>query len=309
MSWKKIFYFVIFTSLLLQATPQVFAETKPVINEFLPAPGDNKEWVEIYNPDKIDISQYYIDDDTTFDDTNDSQKKKLLTEISHQDDSSYYVLEFSSFLNNTGDWVVLFNSSGEIVDSYQYTDTKSDISIGRANNSGEFGALQTSTKGSLNSGFVPTPTSIPPTATPITKPPTNTPIPPTNTQVPPTATLKIPTPTKVPTPTKSPTPKPTSTQTTSTKISSKPLAVNASGDVLAAADTSPLSLESEKKDIMGVDLVPSPTPTQGPTAPTKVLGQSNINNQFVILIAVGVVLVLSCGILLIRKYFAHASEE
>jgi hypothetical protein len=143
----------------------------------------------------------------------------------------------------------------------------------------------------------PTPTvTHTPTPTP-TKVPTSTPT---------LTPTRTPTPTKVPTPTKSPTPKPTSTKTVASPTSkSKPLALDANGDVLAASESeSLLQLESEEKDIMGVDLLPTPTPTQAPTAPTKVLSEST-SPQFVILVALGIVFLGACGILTYRNYFKN----
>jgi hypothetical protein len=59
----------VFLSLLLifMISLQVYADGKPVINEFFPPPGSgDKEWVELYVPDGSNLNGYWIDDDTDF---------------------------------------------------------------------------------------------------------------------------------------------------------------------------------------------------------------------------------------------------
>src|SRR5260370_31432913 len=52
------------------------------INEFSPHPSSgNHEWVEFYNPDHLDLSNYWIDDDIEFSSDNGSSPKKKLTVI------------------------------------------------------------------------------------------------------------------------------------------------------------------------------------------------------------------------------------
>lgn len=178
------------------------ASTNPVINEFLahPKTGD-KEWIELYNPDKTDLSNLFIDDDTSFNDDAGSGSKKPLADLLASD-SAYPYVELSSFLNNSGDSVVIFDSSGNIIDQTEYTDDPgTDISIGRyPDKTGTFVILAQSTKGSANSQPQPTPTTKP----------TNTPTP--------TPTPKTTTPTKTPTPIKTS----TTTSTTNLKDTSSP---------------------------------------------------------------------------------------
>ncbi len=177
-----------------------------VINEFVP--DTSPEWVEFYNAsDSAEfIKSYWLDDDVDFTNDGGSSAKKILSDLSISN-PSYPYIETNSFLNNSGDYVVLFDQLGNIVDQYQYTvNPGDDISIGRSpDKSGGFTILTSSTKGLPNSESQPTPTPTPEpeeeseeestSATPI---PTSTPIP-------------ISTPTKKPTPTKTPTPTPTPT--------------------------------------------------------------------------------------------------
>lgn len=170
------------------------------INEF--CPNCSVEWVELYNAsDSADyLKQYFIDDDLSFTSDSGSGGKKSLAELK-TDSIKYPYFELSSFFNNPGDWVVLFDASGTIVDQYQYDeDPGSGLTIGRSpNGTGTFAILSAATKGSENAG-VPTPTStITPTETPKpTSAPTNTP---TNTATPTKTPTVTPTKTNTPTPT------------------------------------------------------------------------------------------------------------
>lgn len=170
------------------------AEPRAVINEFV-ADGQT-EWVELYISD-IDfdtVKTYWVDDDTSFDDDSGNGKIKSL-QNSQLTNSNFVVLEFSSFFNNTGDHVTLFDPEGTMRDSYEYRENPGkEVSIGRfPDGEGTYEVLAQSTKGSANSSAAaPTPT-ITPTLTPSLTP-TKTPVP-----------TKTPTPTKSPTPTRAPT--------------------------------------------------------------------------------------------------------
>ncbi len=171
------------------------AATPPLINEYLPHPSSgNKEWIEIYNPDHIDLTGYFIDDDTSFTDDAGSSPIKHLSAIVQGQTDILYVFETTSFLNNDGDIVALFDPSGTIVDSTSFSDDPGpEVSVGRyPDGSGSFSILQSATKGDPNSPpFIPTSTPVPteiPTATSKPTPtlrPTHTPVP---TKVPPTPT-------------------------------------------------------------------------------------------------------------------------
>lgn len=173
--------------------PGVLAQVK--INEFLVDP--NPEWVEFYNSsDSAEyLKSYYLDDDLNFtDDTGSSAIKSLATLVISN--ATFPYISFSSFLNNNGDYVVIFDPAGNLVDSYQYTSSPGEnTSVGRyPDNSGSFAPLLATTQGAPNSAqTTPSPTLAPtpePTAAPTPTP--------------------SPTPTKTPTP--KPTPKPTRTQ-------------------------------------------------------------------------------------------------
>lgn len=181
-------FFIALVTVLSPAT--VFAETKPLINEFLPHPASgSKEWVELYNPDGIDINSYWLDDDTNFSEDSGNSDKKSLSEVSSINGHPYDVFEVSSMFNNDGDSVVLFGPDGALLDQFTYTKDPESYSIGRSPDlTGGFTVLASVSKGSANSAPLPTATMTP-AAT-----------------VKPTATPKVPTPPKEPTPTKTPTP-------------------------------------------------------------------------------------------------------
>lgn len=150
------------------------------INEFLP--DSDTEWIELYNSSSSAdyLKSYYLDDDTDFEHDVGSGKKSLAN--INIDNISFPVFETSSFLNNSGDFVVLFDGSGNIVDQYQYTRSPGrDVSIGRyPDGSGSFGILTALSKASVNAAPAsPTPSQTPtaaPIATPAKSPkPTNTP--------------------------------------------------------------------------------------------------------------------------------------
>lgn len=143
---------VLSLSTLFLVTNPIFADSKVSINEFIAHPSTgNKEWVEFYNPDNVDISNYFLDDDTDFATDSGSSAKKNLSALNKSDPIHSY-LEFDSFLNNSGDKVVLFAGDGSIVDQYQFTkDPGVDVSLGRSpDGSDNFAILTQASKGSGN---------------------------------------------------------------------------------------------------------------------------------------------------------------
>lgn len=155
-----------------------YAQAQVKVNEFVVDP--NPEWVELSNasPSAEYIRSFYIDDDLDFNSDSGSSDKRLLTDL-NIDNPSYPHVALNSFLNNSGDYVVLFDSLGNIVDSYQYTsEIGFGVSMGRSpDGNGNFFILTSPTKGAANSAIQNTPTPFPtasPTSTP-TQPPTNPP--------------------------------------------------------------------------------------------------------------------------------------
>jgi hypothetical protein len=197
-----------------------------VINEFVSnAPVSEFEWVEFYNDQNSAdyIKTYYLDDDLDFVSDSGSSAKKLLTNL-NTDNVSYPYFEMQNVLNNGGDYVVLFDASGNILDQFQYTaDPGAGVSMGRdPDRTGSITSLGTATKGAPNPNSIPTatptleptpeptaePTAIPPTLFPTSEP---TPEPTVEPTAEPTAT-----------PTNEPTPQPTITNIPTPTITPQP---------------------------------------------------------------------------------------
>ncbi len=200
---KKILFFcLIYVTALFSFTTLVDAQV--VINEFVP--DSDQEWVEFYNASASAeyIKLYYVDDDTDFLSDSGSSSKKLLTNLNIAN-PKFPTIDTSSFLNNSGDWVVLFDQNGNLIDQYQYnSDPGRDISFGRyPDRTGSFSVLAYTTKADANS----TPQTPVPTPTPTSTPNPTDPPTPTSTPTPsPSPTLM---PTKSPTPLATKTPIPT----------------------------------------------------------------------------------------------------
>lgn len=281
---SRLSFLILFLNLVFFVIlpPKTFSAVNPTINEFLAHPSSgNKEWVEFYNPDQLDLSSYFLDDDTGFSsDTGSSSKKSLATVNS--DNPLFPNFEMSSFLNNGGDHVVLFSPEGEIIDQYQYTDDPGvDTSIGRfPDGSGEFNSLTSSTKGFSNSSpFIPTSTPIP----------TNTPVP-----------------IKTPTSIKTSTIKTTAKAVDATVV--KPTSISTNSQIQKTVSNSSKSVLGDKNQptirLSGEKETSSPTSNiknENKIKEAKVLG-SNQNNIFKILIGVGGLFIIACAILLFRHF-------
>jgi hypothetical protein len=119
------------------------------INEFLPAPSSGNEWVEIHNPTPytITIGGAYIDD------ISGGSSPSQITAGTQIAPGGFFVMEFSSVFNNSGDDVRLLMSDGTtVIDGYTYSSAQNDKSYYRATDSGSWAASQTSntTKGYTN---------------------------------------------------------------------------------------------------------------------------------------------------------------
>lgn len=121
-----------------------------VINEFLPAPQTlfTVEWVEIYNTtnDWLDISGMWIDDLL-----NAGGAPKQIPANTILAPGGYYVMEMSSYLNNTGDDVRLLGTNGSTVyDTYTYGSAPYDLSYCRLPDGGVWASSCVATKGLPN---------------------------------------------------------------------------------------------------------------------------------------------------------------
>ncbi len=128
--------------------PPVVGEV--LLNEFLPAPQTlfTTEWVELYNTTNyyLDISGMWIDDIA-----GGGGAPKQIPANTILNPGSYYVMEMSNYLNNTGDDVRLLGTNGTTVyDTYTYSSSSYDRSYCRLPNGGTWTSNCTATKGLPN---------------------------------------------------------------------------------------------------------------------------------------------------------------
>jgi len=270
--------------------PKKAFAAEPKINEFLLAPSTgNDEWVEFYNPDNLDISSYWIDDDTDFNSDSGNSSKKPLSSIDNTNLAYPVIVLTSAIFNNTCnnecDFVVLFSSSGIVIDQYQYTENPgTDVPIGRfPDGSGSFQSLSSTTKGAQN--------SEPPTATPV---PTTTP-------------TSIPTPTKTPTPAKTPTPVPTAVQTKTPTANPTSTSTPTFAPISSTLEQDSSSVLSRKQatDSVAFAVLGESTvePSKGEDVLVKSLSSKKKNSGSPIFLIIGGILFFaSCGILAYQVY-------
>lgn len=255
-----LFYlFAVFTSLAR-------ADIQPKLNEIMPDPdgmdGSN-EWVEIYNPEDWDLSNWTL---TT------SQYIYPLSEV--DDFDVYDVLHFSGTpLRNDTDTITLKDGDGNVVDTYTYSNPEEGRSFARFPDGGEWGTVKPGTQGSANvaPSASPTPNVSPtPPASPSptsevspTPEPTVTPSP-----TPEVSPSPVPSPTVVPSPSPSPSPSPEPTVSPSPSPSPTPtVSPSPSPSPTVSPSPSPTpapSVSPSPTPIPSVSPSPSPSPTPGP---------------------------------------------
>lgn len=267
MGAKILLFILVFCNLLLLSFPVYASNIK--INEILVHPSSgNKEWVEFYNPEKTDISKYWIDDDTDFTSDSGNSSKKSLKDLLGMDTNYPYIELSSSMFNNAGDHVVLFDESGTIIDQYEYTkDPGSDVSIGRSpDGSDNFVLLTSATKGSANSAPQPTPTPKP-TSTASTKS--------TTTSIPTTKIIAVQMPLE------------------------KSFSSNSLSSLAPIVSSEPTSSSAT---VLGVNTTITKTPSPTPKTLVKAERQNKLFPLQVLFIGAGVLLLTACGILFFQKW-------
>jgi len=130
--------------------PRVPVVGEVLVNEFLPAPQTlyTTEWVELYNitADQLDLSGMWIDDLL-----NGGGAPKQIPSGTILEPGSYYVMDMSSYLNNTGDDVRLLGTDGVTVyDATTYGSAPYDLSFCRLPDGGSWSTNCTPTKGTAN---------------------------------------------------------------------------------------------------------------------------------------------------------------
>lgn len=130
--------------------PRKPAVGEVVVNEFLPAPQTlfTTEWIELYNTtaDQLDISGMWIDDVA-----GGGGSPKQIPASTIIEPGGYYVMEMSSYLNNSNDYARLLGTDGSTVyDSYGYGATIYDLSFCRLPDGGAWASGCTATQGAAN---------------------------------------------------------------------------------------------------------------------------------------------------------------
>lgn len=121
-----------------------------VINEFFPAPSSTApEWIELYNTTNtaLDLSGYYLDDIA-----GGGSAPSQIPAGTIIPARGFYVMDLSSYLNNTGDDVRLLSPDQTVIlDSFTYGSATADRSFARTPDGGSWSTTQVSpTKGFSN---------------------------------------------------------------------------------------------------------------------------------------------------------------
>lgn len=300
---RNIFLFFIFSFIFSLLSIPVFA-SDVVMNEILANPnsGEN-DWIEIYNPteSQIDLSNYYFDDDDVL--VVDGQIQKGTSDPGSDPQKLSGILPFHSTcfwdannsLNKSGDKPSLFLLNGVVVDSYQYSNAEQNKSFARVPDGSDWQSNQTPSKSSDDcSTLAPTP---PFTPAPSPKP------------------TSIPKPTATPNPT--PTPKPTATPRPSP--TEKPSPTKAQSTVAQKATLAPtskkensFSLASKKSSKQSKEVLAEKTvqtPTIKPTEKESKMLSETSDNLPKILIGLGGVFLMACGILAYLSYRKNKYEQ
>lgn len=279
LSIYQLILFIICFLVFASSVPQIYAENSLLINEVLVHPSEGKkEWVEFYNSEKIDITSYWIDDDMSFSEDVGNSGKKSLADVQTGYNEQYPFIELSSLFNNAGDAIVLFDNSGNIIDSHTYNDDPgTDKTLGRVDSSEGLQVLAQLTKGEKNGGAQPTST---PTPLPTDKP------------------TKMPTSTKTPTATKTLTSKNTNDDDTSPLVNYPSQIKKVAGKTSRPAKTKTASMSGIPTSILGVSSKSAEKKKK--TTNKKTLVKESSVSQFpkhAIFISIGGIFLVVCGIL------------
>ena len=125
-----------------ESNPSPIPTTTPQVslNEFIPNPETGGEWVEVYNPNKADLSGWKLTDSST-----NSESLKDATTNSE----GFLVVYLSGWLNNTGDTLNLLKDDGSVVESFSFGATTKGIAFAKEA-SGAWQETTTPTLGSAN---------------------------------------------------------------------------------------------------------------------------------------------------------------
>ncbi|MCX7928204.1 MAG: signal peptidase I [Patescibacteria group bacterium] len=115
------------------ATPTTTPTISPMVKLNEAAPATNPEWVEIYNtyPTADFLKNYWLDDDTSFTSDSGNSPKVLMSSLDTSNTLFPTIDLTNPIFNNTGDFIVIFDNLGNLVDSVNYTSNFGTKSIGR----------------------------------------------------------------------------------------------------------------------------------------------------------------------------------
>ncbi|MBK8900510.1 MAG: lamin tail domain-containing protein [Anaerolineaceae bacterium] len=154
MTNRRLTHAAALIALLFLFIPSVSAANPPgagdvLINEYVA--NSSTEWVELYNTtaNDLDLSGHYIDDIASG-----GGAPKVIPNNTIISAGGYYVMEFSSFLNNGGDDVRFLNPSQAALDSTSYSSSTAEQSWYRSPDGGIWSTTESSspTKGTANPG-------------------------------------------------------------------------------------------------------------------------------------------------------------
>ena len=107
----------------------------PVINEFLSAPSPNpdQERVELYNPtsETVDLTGWVLKQLST---PNNDPDEDLFVALSGEIAAKSFIVAAGDDLNNSGDWIGLYNANGELVDQVSFGNVDDPYDVNEVDN-------------------------------------------------------------------------------------------------------------------------------------------------------------------------------
>lgn len=153
-------------------TPTPISYLNIYISEVMANPvSGEKEWVELFNDNDFSVilTGWFIDDIE-----NGGSSPKLFS--ANIPAKSYYVIKLSSSMfNNSGDSVRLLDFNKNLIDSFEYSETTKEKSLGRISFTSDEFCIQEPSEGTVNNICINSTPTPQPTPTPI-KSPTITPV-------------------------------------------------------------------------------------------------------------------------------------
>lgn len=258
-------------------------EAVVVLNEV--SPRTSPEWIELYNtgPDPVDLTGWYYLDAA-------SNRKNIDAPEPVGANTYYLSTPYTSWLNNDGDSLYLYDNSDNLIDSLQFGQTKADTSVARVPDiTGSWLLDQPQTALASNAAPTPTP-SASPSPSPVPSP-SPSPLPSA------AATAQSPV---TPTPSPSPSATPIVAFSPSAKISSSsipsPSPTGGSDATATVAGVSDIDLSG-----YGMPSIDTSPPPKDSTDPTLSLNRSRL--KLLITTSLGII------VLAVAAYLAYRQKK